>query len=44
MLLCFRFRKELKEEKNLDYQLPDGTKVMTKKEKFIIPEALFNPI
>lgn len=38
------FEKELKEEKNLDYQLPDGTKVLTKKEKFIIPEALFNPI
>ena len=38
------FEKELKEEKNLDYELPDGNKVLTKKEKFIIPEALFNPI
>ena len=38
------FEKELNEEKNLDYELPDGNKVLTKKEKFIIPEALFNPI
>ena len=38
------FEKELKEQKNLNYELPDGTKVLTKKEKFIVPEALFNPI
>ena len=31
------FEKELKEVKNLDYELPDGTNIITKKERIICP-------
>ena len=31
------FEKELKEVQNLDYELPDGTNIITKKERIICP-------
>ena len=36
-------KEELKTVKNYDYELPDGNHIITKEERILCPEALFDP-